>query len=47
MATLNLKDVPDDLRNHFKAVCALQGKTIRDVIMELMQKEVERAGRKK
>ena len=47
MATLNLRDVPDDLRNQFKAVCALQGKTIRDVIMKLMRKEVEKAGRKK
>jgi hypothetical protein len=47
MATLNLRGVPDQLRNQFKAACALQGKTITEVMIELMKKEVERAGRKK
>jgi hypothetical protein len=47
MATLNLRDIPDDLRNQFKAVCALQGKTIRDVLMELMRREVEKGRPKK
>jgi porphobilinogen deaminase len=47
MATVNLKDIPDELRNQFKAACALRGQTIRDVLMELMQKEVEKGRPKK
>jgi len=43
MATINLRDIPDDLRNQFKAACALQGKTITAVLIELMRKEVEKS----
>jgi hypothetical protein len=47
MATLNLRGIPDELRNQFKAACALQGKTITEVMMELMRKEVEKGKSKK
>jgi len=44
---MNLRGVPDDLRNQFKAVCALQAKTMTEVIIELMRKEVEKGRPKK
>jgi hypothetical protein len=47
MATLNLRGVPDELRNQFKALCALQGKNMTDVLIELMRKEVEKGRPKK
>ena len=47
MATLNLRGVPDELRNQFKAACALQGKTITEVMIELMKKEVAKGRPKK
>lgn len=47
MATINLRGVPDELRNQFKAVCALEGKTIIQKLIELMKKEVEKGKLKK
>jgi len=47
MATVNLRGVPEELRNQFKAACALQGKTITEVLIELMRKEVEKGRPKK
>jgi porphobilinogen deaminase len=47
MAVLTLKDVPNDLRNQFKAACALQGKNMREAILDFMRKEVERGRPKK
>ncbi len=47
MATMNLRGIPDDLRNQFKAACALQGKTITAMLIELMRKEVEKGRPKK
>jgi hypothetical protein len=41
MAAILVKDVPDELRNLFKAICAEQGKTMREGIIELMQEAVE------
>ena len=35
-----MKDVPDELRNLFKAICAEQGKTMREGIIELMRQAV-------
>ena len=39
---MNLRGIPEELRNQFKATCALQGKTITEVLIELMRKEVEK-----
>ena len=36
-----MKDIPDELRNLFKAICAEQGKTMREGIIELMREIVE------
>ncbi len=41
MAAILVKDVPDELRNLFKAICAERGKTMREGIIELMRKAVE------
>jgi hypothetical protein len=41
MASILVKDIPDELRNLFKAICAEQGKTMREGIIELMREEVE------
>jgi hypothetical protein len=41
MAAILVKDVPDELRNLFKAFCAERGKTMREGIIELMRKAVE------
>jgi hypothetical protein len=48
MAAILVKDIPDELRNHFKALCAEQGKTMRERIIELMREAVEsrRTGRR-
>jgi hypothetical protein len=42
MATINLRGVPEELRNQYKALCALQGKTITDALIELIRREVEK-----
>ncbi|NWG13913.1 MAG: hypothetical protein HXY20_10310 [Acidobacteria bacterium] len=50
MAAILVKDVPDELRNLFKAICAEEGKTMREGIIQLMRGAVERkrkAGRVK
>jgi hypothetical protein len=41
MAAILVKDIPDELRNLFKAMCAEQGKTMREGIIELMREVVE------
>jgi hypothetical protein len=41
MAAILVKDIPDELRNLFKALCAEQGKTMREGIIELMREVVE------
>ncbi len=41
MAAILVKDIPDELRNLFKAICAEQGKTMREGIIELMRELVE------
>jgi hypothetical protein len=42
MAAILVKNVPDEVRNRFKAVCAEQGKTMREGIIELMTDAIER-----
>ena len=48
MAVILVKDVPDEVRNLFKALCAEQGKTMREGIIELMKRAIEekRKGRR-
>jgi N-acyl-L-homoserine lactone synthetase len=41
MAAILVKDVPDELRNLFKALCAEQGKPMREGIIELMREAVD------
>jgi hypothetical protein len=41
LAAILVKDIPDELRNLFKAICAEQGKTMREGIIELMREVVE------
>jgi hypothetical protein len=41
MAAILVKDVPDELRNLFKAICAEQGKTMREGIIEMMTRAIE------
>jgi hypothetical protein len=47
MGTLNLRNVPPDLRNKFKAACAAKGKNMTEVIVEYMKREVEKRQPKK
>jgi phage terminase Nu1 subunit (DNA packaging protein) len=42
MGTLIVKDIPDEVKNKFKAVCAERGKTIKEELIRLMKKEVEK-----
>jgi len=42
MAAILVKDVPDELKNLFKAVCAEEGRTMREGIIALMREAVER-----
>jgi hypothetical protein len=44
MATLYLRNVPEDIKKHFKALCVLRGETITDEIIKLMREEVEKSG---
>ena len=37
-----IKGIPNELRNRFKGACAVRGKTMREVLMRLMQEEVDR-----
>ena len=48
MAAILVKDVPDELRNLFKAICAERGTTMRESIIELMRDAVanRRVGRR-
>ena len=42
MISLNLRNIPLELRNQFKAVCAAKGKTMTEAIIEFMRREVEK-----
>ena len=42
MGNMIIKGIPDELRNHFKAACAMKGETMREVLMRLMQEEVDK-----
>jgi phage terminase Nu1 subunit (DNA packaging protein) len=42
MGNILLKDIPEDLKRKFKALCATRGKTMKEEILRLMKEEVER-----
>jgi len=42
MAVINLKNIDDEIRNQFKAVCAARGKTMTGEIVRLMKEEIEK-----
>ena len=41
MATLNIRDIPEDVRNKFKALCAVEGDTMTKVLIEFMKSCIE------
>ena len=42
MATLHIEKLNDDLHKQLKALCAMEGKTIKEKIVELIVMEVKR-----
>ena len=46
MAVVYIKNVPDELRNKFKALCAEKGSNMREELMKYMKEVVEKAARK-
>ena len=44
MAVLHIERFDDDLHKQLKALCAMEGKTIREKIIELVVAEVKRKG---
>lgn len=47
MATMIVKEIPDEVRNAFKACCAAQGKTIKAELVRLMKEAVEKYNKDK
>jgi len=45
MNEFRLRNIPADAWKSFKAVCALEGKTVNDKIIELVKGEAERLDR--
>jgi len=46
MSVLYLRNINEKIKRKFKALCAERGKTLREEIERLMQKEVEKAAQK-
>jgi hypothetical protein len=46
MSCIYIQNVPMGLKSHFKAYCALQGRTITEVILEFMQQKAHDAREK-
>ena len=47
MAVLNMRNIPDRLKNDFKAYCAKQGKTMQEVILAFMRRAVAKEAKRK
>jgi phage terminase Nu1 subunit (DNA packaging protein) len=45
MGNILLKDVPENLKRKFKALCATRGKTMKEEILRLMKEEVEKGAK--
>jgi hypothetical protein len=41
MSNIIIKGVPDDIYRRFKAQCAMEGKTVKNKLIEMIKKEVE------
>ena len=39
-----LRGIPDDLKQKFRALCMLRGKTMTQEVIRFMREEVEKAG---
>ena len=46
MGTLIIKNVPDEIRREFKAICIRKATTMREEIIRFMTEVVEKAARK-
>ena len=44
ISQLNIRPFPEDLRRKFKALCTLQGTTMKDEIIKFMTEELKREG---
>ena len=40
MATLNMRNIPDDVHRQFKILCTMRDTNMRDAIVELMRGEI-------
>ncbi len=47
MGTLIIKRIPDNVHHDFKVACTVEGTTMREKVIELMRKYVERQEKKK
>ncbi len=47
MAVLNIREFPEDLMRQVKSKAALEGKTLKDFVIEVLSKEVKGKGGKK
>ena len=47
MANINLRDIDDNLRDDFKALCAKRRSDMKTEIVKYMTREVERAEKRK
>jgi hypothetical protein len=43
MATMYLRGIPEDLKQKFKTLCMLRGKTMTEEIVRLMIQEVDKS----
>ncbi len=42
LTVIHLEKIDPELRNHFKAICARKGVTMRDELIRLIEREVEK-----
>ena len=45
MVTFLIRDIPDELKRKFKALCAERGITMKGAFIKYMREEVEKASR--
>ena len=44
MGVMYLRGIPEELRNRFRALCMLRGKTMTQEVIRFMREEVEKSG---
>ncbi len=47
MGTFLIRDIPEELRRKFKALCAERGITLKDAFLKHMREEVDKVSRKR